>query len=305
MSCSALPSKVTVVEVGPRDGLQNEKTLLDASTKIQLITKLRKTGLPCIEVGSLVSPDSVPQMANSDDVFEGLSGGMNSLEGIRFPLLVANAQGLERAFSLSAKDIALFTATTDSFTRKNIGCTVAESLNRFQDLAQKAKSKNLWVRGYVSCVLDCPYEGSVSPERTAEIAEALFKMGCDEISLGDTIGTGTPGRAISMVEAVAKKIPRGKIALHFHDTYGQALANIYACLEKGISIVDSSVAGLGGCPYAKGASGNVATEDVLYLLKGLNIETGVKLGAVAEIGHWITKTLNTPNRSNVGFALLS
>lgn len=295
----SLPSKVTMVEVGPRDGLQNEPEAVPAATKIELIGRLGAAGLPAVEAGAFVSPAWVPQMADSAEVMAGLD-----LAGaIRYPVLVPNMKGFEAARAAGAKEIAIFGAATESFSRKNINCSIAESLERFAPVAAAAKEAGILVRGYVSCVLGCPYEGPVTPEAVARISKGLWDLGCFEISLGDTIGIGTPAKAKAMLEAVAAELPMESLAVHFHDTYGQALANILACLELGVATVDGSVAGLGGCPYAKGASGNVASEDVLFMLEGLGIETGVDLAALVETAWFIADVLGRPPASKVARAL--
>jgi len=282
-----IPAKVKLVEVGPRDGLQNEKTPIDAGTKIALIDLLSASGLSVIEAGSFVSPKWVPQMADTDKVM----AGIKRKPGIAYPVLVPNLQGLDAALKANVTEIAIFGAASESFSRKNINCSIAESLERFRPVAAKAIAEGLKVRGYISCVLGCPYEGEIAVSAVADVAAQLRAMGCYEVSLGDTIGVGTPAKARAMVEAVAAVVPRECLAIHFHDTWGQALANILACLEAGIATVDSAVAGLGGCPYAKGASGNVASEDVLYMLDGLRIETGVDFAALATAGRFISDKL--------------
>lgn len=282
-----IPAKVKLVEVGPRDGLQNEKMPIDAATKIALIDLLSASGLSVIEAGSFVSPKWVPQMADTDKVM----AGIKRKPGIAYPVLVPNLQGLDAALKANVTEIAIFGAASESFSRKNINCSIAESLERFRPVTAKAIAEGLKVRGYISCVLGCPYEGEIAVSAVADVAAQLRAMGCYEVSLGDTIGVGTPAKARAMVEAVAAVVPRECLAIHFHDTWGQALANILACLEAGIATVDSAVAGLGGCPYAKGASGNVASEDVLYMLDGLRIETGVDFAALATAGRFISDKL--------------
>ncbi|WP_048306721.1 hydroxymethylglutaryl-CoA lyase [Halomonas sp. PR-M31] len=295
----SFPSSVRLVEVGPRDGLQNEPEPIDTATKLALIDRLGLAGIRHIEAASFVSPKWVPQMADHREVMNGLE----RREGITYSALTPNLKGLEAALECGAEEVAVFGAASETFSQKNINCSVAESLERFAPVLERAKQANVRVRGYVSCVLGCPYEGEIAPDKVAKVSKALFEMGCYEISLGDTIGTGTPLKAKRMLEAVAKEIPMAKLAAHFHDTYGQALANLYAVLEEGIAVIDSSVAGLGGCPYAKGASGNVASEDVVYLINGLGIKSGIDLDALAATGHWITQTIGRPNRSKVGVAL--
>jgi len=293
--------QVRIVEVGPRDGLQNEKRIVPLETKVALIDRLSATGLTVIEAGAFVSPTWVPQMADTADVL----ARIDRRPGIAYPVLVPNARGLDAALAAGVGEIAVFGAASDSFSRRNINCSIDESLDRFAPVVRAALDRGLRVRGYVSCVLGCPYEGAVDPGRVAEVAAALIGLGCYEISLGDTIGVGTPHQARAMLRRVADSVPVDRLALHFHDTWGQAVANILACLELGVRVVDSAVAGLGGCPYAKGASGNVATEDVLYLLHGVGLQTGVDLEAVAAIGGWISESLGRPNASKTGLALLS
>jgi isopropylmalate/homocitrate/citramalate synthase len=295
----SLPEKVRIVEVGPRDGLQNEAGVVPAAVKIELIHRLAEAGLRAIEATAFVSPKWVPQMADNAEVM----AGIRKKPGVAYPVLVPNLKGLEAALAAGAEEIAVFGAASEAFSRKNINCSIAESLARFEPVAKAAKQRGLAVRGYISCVAGCPYQGEVAPVAVAEVAAQLYRMGCYEISLGDTIGAGTPGKIQAMLAAVANAVPMQKLAVHFHDTYGQALANLYAALELGIATVDSSVAGLGGCPYAKGASGNVATEDVLYLLHGLGIETGVDLGLVFEAGRFICAQLGREPSSKVARAM--
>ncbi|KXS37091.1 MAG: hydroxymethylglutaryl-CoA lyase [Halomonadaceae bacterium T82-2] len=295
----ALPTQVRIVEVGPRDGLQNEPDAISTATKLELIDRLGAAGLRHIEAASFVSPKWVPQMADHREVMTGLS----RRPGVTYSALTPNLKGLEAALECGVEEVAVFGATSESFSQKNINCSIAESLARFEPVLERAKAANVRVRGYVSCVLGCPYEGDITPAKVAEVSKALYDMGCYEVSLGDTIGTGTPLKAKRMIEAVSRDIPMAKLAAHFHDTYGQALANLYAVLEEGIAVIDSSVAGLGGCPYAQGASGNVASEDVVYLLDGLGIETGIDLKKLAGTGTWITQAIGRPNRSKVGVAL--
>ncbi len=290
---------VTIVEVGPRDGLQNEKQKLSAATKIELIERLALCGLPVVEAGSFVSPKWVPQMADTADVMKGLK----TLHGTRYPVLVPNMAGFERAVDAGAKEIAVFTAASESFSQRNTNCSIAESIKRLDPVIKAAKSSGIAVRAYVSCVLGCPYEGEIKTEAVSEVCIRLEQLGCDEISLGDTIGVGTPALANALVQTISSVVPVEQLAVHFHDTYGQALANILACLDAGIRIIDSSVAGLGGCPYANGATGNVATEDVVYMLQGLGLDTGVDLAELAKTGHWISNQLQRPNNSKAGVAL--
>jgi len=291
--------RVTIVEVGPRDGLQDEKNLVPTATKIELINRLSACGLPVVEATSFVSPRWVPQLADAAEVMAGIDLDAPT----RHPVLVPNEKGLDRAIAAGAREIAVFAAASESFSQKNTNCSIGECLDRFRPVTERAGAAGLRVRGYISCVLGCPYEGEIAPEAVVHVAVALSKMGCDEFSLGDTIGVGTPMKARALVEQVAAKVPIERLAVHFHDTYGQALANILACLEAGIRIVDSSVAGLGGCPYARGATGNVATEDVVYMLEGLGLQTGVDLGALARTGQWISEELGRENQSRAGKAL--
>ncbi len=296
-----LPPRVKIVEVGARDGLQNEAQVVPTAVKVSLIDRLASAGLTTIEAGAFVHPKRVPQMANTADVLAGLT----RRPGIRYPVLVPNETGMERALAAGAEEVAVFAAASESFSQHNINCSIEESLARFAPVMDTAAAKGVPVRGYVSCVLGCPYEGEIAPERVAEVSERLAGMGCYEISLGDTIGVGTPGKARAMMESVAARVPLGQLAVHFHDTYGQALANIHACLELGVATVDSSVAGLGGCPYAPGATGNVASEDVLYLLDGLGIGTGVNLAKLAAAGSFISGHLGRPSASKVALAMAS
>jgi len=294
-----LPRRVKIVEVGPRDGLQNEPAPVSTETKLELIHQLAATGLTVVEATSFVSPKWVPQMADHAEVMAGLQ----RQSSVSYPVLVPNMKGLEGALAAGAEEVAVFGAASESFSKKNINCSVAESLERFRPVVDAARAQGVRVRGYVSCVLGCPYEGSVSSDAVARVAETMYALGCYEISLGDTIGTGTPAKAQELIEAVAERVPREHLAAHFHDTYGQALANILAVLERGVATIDSSVAGLGGCPYAKGASGNVATEDVLYMLDGLGIETGVDMGRLRAAGAYICAALKREPNSKVARAL--
>lgn len=295
---SKLPQKVKIVEVGPRDGLQNEVPVsMDA--KVELINGLSETGLTVIEAGSFVSPKWVPQMAGSADIYQTIT----QKQSITYPALTPNMKGYEAAIAAGVKEVAIFGAASEAFSQKNINCSIAESLQRFEPIMAQAKLDNVKVRGYVSCVLGCPYEGEVAVDKVVEVAKTLYDMGCYEISLGDTIGVGTPMKAQNMLTAVADVIPMQYLAVHFHDTYGQALANILACLQVGVTVIDSAVAGLGGCPYAKGASGNVATEDVVYMLNGLGIEHGVDLNKLVETGSLICKALGKTPSSKVSNAL--
>jgi hydroxymethylglutaryl-CoA lyase len=290
---------VTMVEVGPRDGLQNEKHKLSTTTKIELIERLANCGIPVIEAGSLVSPRWVPQMADTDAVL----AGMNPLSGTRYPVLVPNLKGFERAMDAGVTEIAVFTAASESFSQRNTNCSIDESLARLRPVLEQAKATGIRVRGYVSCVLGCPYQGEIEAQAVAAVCSRLMLMGCNEISLGDTTGVGTPALANALVNTVSAVVPVEQLAVHFHDTYGQALANILACLDAGVRIVDSSVSGLGGCPYANGATGNVASEDVVYMLHGLGLTTGIDLYELAQTGEWISKQLERPNNSRAGLAL--
>ncbi|KAG2559903.1 hypothetical protein PVAP13_8KG011900 [Panicum virgatum] len=294
-----LPSFVKIVEVGPRDGLQNEKGNVPTSVKIQLIHKLVAAGLSVVEATSFVSPKWVPQLADAKEVLKGIQ----QMPNVRYPVLTPNLRGFEAAVAAGAKEIAVFASASESFSKSNINCTIEESLVRYRDVTAAAKKHGLLIRGYVSCVIGCPVEGAIDPSKVAYVAKELYNMGCSEISLGDTIGVGTPGSVVAMLEAVMSFVPVDKIAVHFHDTYGQALANILVSLQMGISIVDSSVSGLGGCPYAKGATGNVATEDVVYMLHGLGIETNVDLNKLMEAGNYISKHLGRPLGSKTAAAL--
>ena len=294
-----IPQKVKIVEVGPRDGLQNEAQSVPTEVKIRLIEKLVDAGLPVVESGAFVSPKWVPQMASSGDVF----AGIEKRAGVSYPMLVPNMKGLEAAIEAGVEEIAVFAAASETFSKRNINCSIEESLERFRDVTKKASAENLRIRGYISCVLGCPYEGEVSIETVSEVAARLLDQGCYEISLGDTIGVGTADRAQALVERVSKTVPVSQLAAHFHDTYGQGLANLYAVLQSGISVVDSSVAGLGGCPYAKGASGNVATEDVVYMLDGMNIETGVDMQKLLDAGQYINEFLGRESASRAALAL--
>lgn len=297
----SLPSKVRIIEVGPRDGLQNESHKVSTATKIELIDRLGEAGLKTIEATAFVSPKWVPQMADAAKVM----AGMKRREGVSYPVLAPNMQGLQAALAAGAKEIAVFGAASETFSQKNINCSIAESLERFRPMVAAAKEADVKVRGYVSCVLGCPYQGEIAATAVAEVAHALFDMGCYEISLGDTIGSGTPEKTKVMIEAVARRVPLKKIAGHFHDTWGMAIANIYAALQLGVSAFDSSVAGLGGCPYAAGASGNVATEDLVWLLKGLGLDSGVDLIKLIDTAEWISKELGRPPASRVARAVIA
>ncbi len=296
-----IPNEIRIVEVGPRDGLQNEPQTVSTAVKIELIDRLSATGLKAIEATAFVSPKWVPQMADNAEVMAGIC----RRPGISYPVLVPNMKGFEGALRSGCDEVAVFAAASESFSRKNVNCSIDESLERFVPVVEAAKKNNVRVRGYISCVLGCPYEGEVAAESVARVAGQLFEMGCYEISLGDTIGTGTAGATQNMIDAVTEKVPVKNIAGHFHDTYGQALANILTAMQRGVAVFDSSVAGLGGCPYARGATGNVATEDVLYMLNGLGIKTGVDLDAVVDIAQFISQTLGRPPVSRVARAMLA
>ena len=283
----SMPSQVRIVEVGPRDGLQNEKTIIATADKIALVDRLSATGLRSIEATSFVSPKWVPQLADAAEVYAGIT----RQPGISYPVLVPNEQGYERARAVGVAEIAVFTAASEAFNRKNINASIDESLARFAPVLERARTDGVKVRGYVSTVLGCPYQGDVPLADVVRVARALHDMGCYEVSLGDTIGVGTPGKARAMLKAVAGEVPMSALAIHFHDTYGQALSNILACLEEGVAVVDAAVSGAGGCPYAKGASGNVASEDVVYLLHGLGVETGIDLDRLSETGSKAGKAL--------------
>jgi hydroxymethylglutaryl-CoA lyase len=297
----ALPSKVRIVEVGPRDGLQNEKQTIPTTVKLELINRLAEAGLQSIEVGAFVSPKWVPQMADSAKVF----AAIKKLPKVSYPVLTPNMQGFEAALAAGATEVSVFAAASETFSQKNTNCSIAESLERFRPIAEAAKAADIKLRGYVSCVLGCPYEGEIAPLAVADVAQALFEMGCYEISLGDTIGAGTPEKTKAMLEAVARRVPLKKLAGHFHDTWGMAIANIYAALQSGIAVFDSSIAGLGGCPYAPGATGNVATEDVVWLLQGCGIDCGVDLVALVDTGAWISAKLGRESASRVARAVLA
>jgi hydroxymethylglutaryl-CoA lyase len=296
----SFPSFVKIYEVGPRDGLQNEKDFVPTPVKVELIDRLSKSGLKYIEATSFVSPKWIPQLADACDVMAGIT----RKDGVKYATLVPNEKGLDFALTARASEVAVFTAASDAFTQKNINCSIEESLQRFVPIIEKAKAENIPVRGYVSTVIGCPYAGDVAPQAVADVAADLMELGCYEISLGDTIGVGTPNRMQKMLSAVlAAGVPLEMIALHCHDTYGQALVNIYAGLEMGVAVIDSSVAGLGGCPYAKGASGNVATEDVLYMLAGMGIETGVNMHAVVDAACYIAEQIGRLPASRLPRAL--
>ncbi len=298
---NAFPTHVKVVEVGPRDGLQNEPQTIATDVKVALIERLADAGLPAVEAAAFVSPKWVPQMADGADVM----ARTRRKPGVAYPVLVPNLQGFAAAVAAGATEVAVFGAASETFSRKNVNASIAASLERFRPVIEAARAADVRVRGYVSCVLGCPYEGDVAPAAVASVAGALHAMGCYEISLGDTIGAGTPGRTAAMLDAVARVVPVDRLAGHYHDTYGQALANVYASLERGVAVFDSSVAGLGGCPYAKGATGNVATEDLVYLLHGLGIATGIDLDRLVDAGLFICAALGRPTNSKVARALLA
>jgi len=297
----ALPADVRIVEVGPRDGLQNEKTDIGTAARIELIDRLSRTGLRTIEATAFVSPKWVPMMADAAEVLRGI----RRAPGVSYPVLTPNLQGYERARAAGADEVAVFTAASEAFNRRNTNAGIDESLERFAPVLERARADGVKVRGYVSTVLGCPYQGEVPLADVVRVSRALFDMGCCEISLGDTIGVGTPGKARAMLRAVAQEVPMAALAVHFHDTYGQALANILACLEEGVTVVDSAVSGAGGCPYAKGATGNVASEDVVYMLDGLGIHTGVDLAALVDTGRWLAGLLGRETGSRAGKALSS
>ncbi|XP_066231513.1 hydroxymethylglutaryl-CoA lyase, mitochondrial [Saccopteryx leptura] len=295
---STLPKQVKIVEVGPRDGLQNEKNIVPTAVKIRMIDMLSEAGLPVIEATSFVAPKWVPQLADHAEVLKGIQ----KFPGINYPVLTPNLKGYQAAVAAGAKEVSVFGAASELFTRKNINCSIEESLQRFGQVLKEAQAASIPVRGYVSCVLGCPYEGKISPAKVAEVSKKMYSMGCYEISLGDTIGVGTPGVMKDMLSAVMHEVPVSALAVHCHDTYGQALANTLMALQMGVSVVDSSVAGLGGCPYAQGASGNLATEDLVYMLTGLGIHTGVNLQKLLEAGTFICQALNRKTSSKVAQA---
>ncbi len=296
-----MPESVRIVEVGPRDGLQNEKLVVPVATRIGLIERLAAAGLRSIEVGSFVSPKRIPQMADTDQVVRLLPTD----DQVRYPVLVPNRQGMAAAIDAGAREIAIFASASEMFSARNINCSIAESIERFRPVVEIAKANRVAVRGYVSCVLGCPYEGAVAVGAVVSVSQKLAELGCYEISLGDTIGIGTPRQARAVVRAVAQELGVDALALHFHDTRGQALANILACLEEGVTVVDSAVAGLGGCPYARGATGNVSTEDLLFMLHGMGVKTGVDLGAVVDAGLFISDKLGRPTASKVAQAMVA
>ena len=293
-----LPAQVRIVEVGPRDGLQNEKAIIPTADKIELIDRLSATGLRSIEATSFVSPKWVPQLADAAEVFSGI----HRREGVSYPVLVPNLQGYERAIAVGATEVAVFSAASEAFNRKNINASIDESIERFLPVLERAGANGVKVRGYVSTVLGCPYQGDVPVADVVRVASRMHALGCYEVSLGDTIGIGTPGKARAMLRAVAGAVPMTALAVHFHDTRGQALANILACLEEGVAVVDAAISGTGGCPYAPGASGNVATEDVVYMLEGMGIRTGVDLARLVDTGRWLATRLGRGSGSKVTLA---
>jgi hydroxymethylglutaryl-CoA lyase len=292
---------VRIVEVGPRDGLQNENQIVYTATKLELIERLANAGLRAIEAASFVSPKWVPQMADHAQIMQGLKRH----PGVSYPVLTPNLKGFEAAVAAGADEVAVFAAASESFSQKNINCSIAESIARFEPVFDAARERGIRVRGYVSCVAGCPYEGHVPPQKVAEVSAALDERGCCEISLGDTIGVGTPASILRMLDAVAARVPMDRLAGHYHDTYGMAVANIHASWQHGVRVFDSSIAGLGGCPYAKGATGNVATEDVVYLFNGLGVETGVDLDELVECAQWISTQLGREPVSRVSRAMLA
>ena len=298
---TALPGKVRLVEVGPRDGLQNESQPIAVETRVERVNRLADAGLPVVETGSFVNPKWIPQMASSEDVF----AGIERRAGTSYAALTPNLKGFERAMAAGADEVAVFGAASEAFSQKNINCSIAESLARFEPVMDAASAVDVPVRGYVSCVLGCPYEGDIDPGRVRDVAVSLLEMGCYEISLGDTIGVGTPGSMARLLDVLLADLPADKLALHCHDTYGQALANLLVGLQRGIATIDASVAGLGGCPYARGATGNVATEDVVYMLEGLGIDTGVDAASLRSAGRFISEALGRPTQSKAALALQS
>lgn len=295
-----MTDRVRIVEMGPRDGLQNEKAAVSTEDKVHLIHLLNQTGLPAIEVGSFVSPKWVPKMADSGLVFDRIE----KLPGISYPMLIPNMKGLEAALAHNVQEVAVFAAASESFSQRNINCSIADSIDRFTDVCRQALDAGLKVRGYISCVLGCPYEGRIAPQAVTDVADRLFRLGCYEISLGDTIGTGTPVETRALIQAVSQKVPMDQIAGHFHDTYGQALANIWASLDCGVRTFDASIGGLGGCPYAKGATGNVATEDVVYSFMQSGVETGIDMERLLDAVEYAAKMVGRDVSSRVGRALL-
>ena len=297
----SFPQKVRIVEVGPRDGLQSEQQIVPAAVKIALIDLLSDTGLGQIESTAFVSAKWVPQMGDAAEVM----AGVRRVPGIVYSVLTPNLKGFEAAMAAGVQEVAIFTAASEAFTQKNTNCSIAESFERFKPVVEAALANGIRIRGYVSCVIGCPYQGTVDPQLVADLSARLYESGCYEVSLGDTIGVGTPGKTRELFDAVSRKVPVDKLAGHFHDTYGQALANIYASLELGVSVFDASVAGLGGCPYARGATGNVATEDVVYMLNGMGIQTGIDLDKLVEAGNYISSAIGRDNQSRAARALTS
>jgi hydroxymethylglutaryl-CoA lyase len=297
----ALPGRVKMVEVGPRDGLQNEPGVVPAAIKIELIDRLSDSGLPVIEATSFVSPKWVPQMGDAAEVM----AGIRRKPGVSYPVLTPNMKGLEGAMAAGATEVAIFAAATETFSQRNTNCSIAESFARFEPVCRTALANGIRVRGYISVVLGCPYEGEVNPQAVADVAKRLLDLGCYEVSLGDTVGAGTPGKTRRLIEAVSQNVPAEKLGGHFHDTFGQALANILAALEMGVATFDSSISGLGGCPYSPGATGNVASEDVLYMLDGMGIHTGVSMAGLLDASEFISNSLSRPTASRAGRALLA
>ncbi|EEB17137.1 hydroxymethylglutaryl-CoA lyase, putative [Pediculus humanus corporis] len=296
-STTRYPRKVKIVEVGPRDGLQNEPNIVKTDVKLKLIDELASAGLQTVEATSFVSPKWVPQMADHSEIMKNLKKKKN----VRYPVLVPNLKGLESAIEAGVEEVAVFTAASEAFTKKNTNCTIKESLDRISKITNLAQSENIKLRGYVSCIVGCPYQGKIDPSQVIPVVTALDQLGCYEISLGDTIGVGTPGSINNLMKEIVKVISTDRLAIHCHDTFGQALANVLTAMEYGVSVVDSSIAGLGGCPYAEGASGNLATEDIVYMLHGMNIETGVNLEKLVNVGRWISSELNRKNNSKINF----
>lgn len=294
-----MSDQVRIIEMGPRDGLQNEKTPVSVEARIAFIEALVGAGLDTVEVGAFVSPKAIPQMASSDAVLRGVS----HIKGAEFHVLVPNEKGYDAARAAGAKVVSVFAAASEGFSRANINCTVAESIDRFKPVLSRAKADGVPVRGYISCVLGCPFDGEIKPKAVADLANTLWELGCYEISLGDTIGTGTPAKAKDMLRAVSANIPPAKLAMHFHDTYGQALANLYAGMEEGVRVIDAAAGGLGGCPYAPGATGNVATEDVVYMLEGMGVTTGIDMDKLLVATNAMSVVLGKPPVSRVASAL--
>ena len=303
MTTMKLPASVRIVEMGPRDGLQNEKRLVPTETKVELVRRLESAGLKAIETTSFVSPKWVPQMGDNTEVLRRVLA--QAAAGVAYPVLTPNLKGFEAALAAGATEVAVFGAASESFSQKNINCSIAESLERFRPLTDAAQAAGVKVRGYVSCVVGCPYEGAVAPQKVAEVAATLLAMGCYEVSLGDTIGVGNPASVSRMLEAVSKRVPVAKLAGHYHDTYGMAVANVFASLQMGVAVFDAAVGGLGGCPYAAGASGNLATEDLVWLLDGLGISTGIELDALINVAAWISAELGRDPASRVARAVLA